>query len=142
LRIALPTGPGADLLFERIAADLSAIGLEVRRVGMGAQADLRLVDSAASYARAPWFLNQLSCANAAALCSSSADRFVALAREEPDPEARAGLISQAEAELTRTNSYLPFGAPIRWSLVAGDVNGIASNVWSAHPLMPMAMRPK
>ena len=142
LRIALPTGPGADLLFERFSADFKAIGLEVRRVGLGAEADLRLVDSAATYARAPWFLNQLSCANARALCSSSADRYATLARTETDPVARAGFLSQAEAELTKTNSYLPIGAPIRWSLVGGNVNGITANVWNVHPLMPMALRPK
>jgi peptide/nickel transport system substrate-binding protein/oligopeptide transport system substrate-binding protein len=142
LRIAMPAGPGADMLFGRIAADFQAIGLEARRVAFGADADLRLVDSAASYARAPWFLNQLSCASARALCSSAADRFAERARSEPDPVERANLLSMAEAELTKTNSYLPLGAPIRWSLVAGDVTGIAPNVWNVHPLMPMALRPK
>lgn len=142
LRIALPAGPGNDLLFARIAADFKAIGLGSRRVSEKAAADLRLVDRVARYARAPWFLNQLSCAAARGLCSSVADRFAAEARSQPDPALRAELLSDAEAELTKTNSFLPLGVPIRWSLVGGNATGIAVNRWNMHPLMPMALRPK
>jgi peptide/nickel transport system substrate-binding protein/oligopeptide transport system substrate-binding protein len=142
LRIAVPSGPGADLLFERVAADFKAIGLESRRVGMSAKADLRLVDVVARYARAPWFLNQLSCAAARGLCSSAADRLAAKAHTEPDPALRAELISGAEAELTKTNSYLPLGVPIRWSLLGGNASGFSVNRLNVHPLMPMALRPK
>ena len=49
---------------------------------------------------------------------------------------------QAEAELTKANVFVPFGAPIRWSLVRGEAAGFAVNRWNIHPLMPMAMRPK
>src|SRR3546814_10057674 len=44
LRIALPDGPGATLLFGGITASLAAIGVETERVPMRADADLRLVD--------------------------------------------------------------------------------------------------
>jgi ABC-type transport system substrate-binding protein len=142
LRIALPAGPGSDLLFERIAADFKAIGLGSRRVSLAAKTDLKLIDSVARVARAPWFLNQLSCGSARGLCSSVADRLAAEARAEPDPALRAELLSNAEAELTRANSYLPLGVPIRWSLVGGDATGIEINRWNVHPLMPMALRPK
>ncbi len=142
LRIALPAGPGADLLFARIAADFKAIGLDSRRVGEGAKADLKLIDKVARFGRSPWFLNQLSCAAARGLCSSVADRLAAEARTEPDPALRAELLSGAEAELTKANSFLPLGVPIRWSLVGGDATGIAINRWNVHPLMPMALRPK
>ena len=142
LRIALPVGPGADILFERLAADLKSIGLEVRRVPLAADADLRLVDSVARYARPAWFFNQLSCANARALCSASADRFFADAQAEADPVKRADLYSQAEAQLTLANSYIPIATPIRWSLISGATTGYAPNRWSAHPLMPLAIIPK
>lgn len=142
LRIALPAGPGANLLFQRLAADFKAIGLDSRRVSAAAKADLRLVDTVAAYARAPWFLNQLSCAAAKGLCSSAADRLAAEARAEPDPALRAELLSGAEAELTKANSFLPLGVPIRWSLVGGNATGLAVNRWNMHPLMPMALRPK
>lgn len=142
LRIALPSGPGGDQVFQRLAADFKAIGLDTRRVAEGADADLRLIDVVARYARAAWFLNQLSCGAGRALCNPAADRLTAEALDQPDPAKRADLYAEAEAQLTVTNSFIPFGVPIRWSLVAGKATGFVANRWNVHPLMPMAMRPK
>ena len=141
LRLALPTGPGADLLFERLASDLKLIGLGVQRVALTADADLRLIDRTARYARPAWFFNQLSCANARALCSVAADRLATEAQTEPSLVKRAELYAQAEAQLTVANAFIPFGVPIRWSLV-GDSSGFAANRWGVHPLMPLAFIPK
>lgn len=141
LRIALPAGPGSDLLFDRLSSDLKAAGLIVQRVGSNADADLRLIDRIARYDRPGWFFNQLSCANARALCSVTADKLVADAQAQPDMAKRAELYAQAEAQLTTENTYIPFGAPIRWSLI-GTVNGFAPNRWGIHPLMPLASVPK
>lgn len=141
VRIALPAGPGAALLFERLQHDLRAIGLDALQVTDGADADLRLVDVVALYPRPGWFLNQLSCAARRGLCSAEADAVMRAARVSDDPAARAQLLAQAEAVLTGSNLFIPFGAPVRWSLVRGEVNGFAANRWSIHPLMPMAMRP-
>ncbi|MDP3907853.1 ABC transporter substrate-binding protein [Novosphingobium sp.] len=142
LRIALPTGPGGDILLRQLVRDFGAIGLGVRRVGETADADLRLVDTTARYARVGWFLNQLSCANARGPCSANADRLAADALSEPDPIKRAELYAQAEAQLTIANSFIPFGVPVRWSLVSGATTGFAPNRWNIHPLMPLAMHPK
>lgn len=142
LRLALPAGPGADALFRHLQADFAAIGLVAARVGESADADLRLVDSVARYARAAWFLNQLSCAVARGLCNGQADRLVASAMSEPDAAKRADIYASAEARLTITNSFIPFGVPIRWSLVGGNVTGFAVNRLNVHPLMPLALRPK
>lgn len=142
LRVALPGGPGADLVFARIESDLKAIGLNVTRVGLEADADLRLVDSVASYLGAGWFLNRLSCASQPAGCSPAADKFAAQAVAEPDPVKRAELFSQAEAQLTMANGYIPLGVPVRWSLVRGGLNGFAPNRLAVHPLMSLAMLPK
>lgn len=142
LRIALPRGPGSDLLFKRLNADLAAIGLEGRQVRLDADADLRLVDAVASYGSPQWFFNRLSCAVLVAACSPAADKFANAARLEADPTKQADLISQAEAQLTLSNSYIPLGAPIRWSLVSGTVTGFAPNRMAAHPLMSMAMLPR
>lgn len=142
LRLALPAGPGADRLLARLAEDFKAIGLDVRRVGENAEADLRLIDTVARYPRASWFLNQLSCAARRALCSPQADRLVAAALDEPDPAKRGELYANAEAQLTIANGFIPFGVPIRWALVAGKANGFVANRWNVHPLMPLALRPK
>ena len=142
LRIALPAGPGADVLFGRLQEDFKAIGLGSRRVSEGAPAELRLVDLVARYSRTSWFLHQLSCTNARALCSSAADTRAAQARAATDAGSRAALQAEAEAELTSANVFIPFGPPIRWSLISGDATGFAPNRWGIHPLMPLAMRPK
>lgn len=142
VRIALPTGPGADLLFQRLEADFKAIGVTARRVGAEAETDLRLIDMVASYAAAPWFFNRLSCAAPRIVCSAAADRLAAQAVAEPDPAKRAELSSQAEAQLTVANGYIPLGVPIRWSLVAGSVTGFAANRLAVHPLMSLAMLPR
>lgn len=146
LRIALPAGPGGDVLFARLAADLKAIGVGVRRVAVvgpaDGDADLRLVDTVARYPRADWFLNQFACSGLRGVCSIAADRLATQARVENDPAKRAELYSQAEAQLTIANGYIPLGVPIRWSLVAGGATGFAPNRWNVHPLMPLALRPK
>ena len=141
LRIVLPAGPGGTLLLERLQHDLRAIGLDARQVGEGADADLRLVDAVALYPRSGWFFNRLSCPARQGLCSAEADALVKNARATADPAARAALMADAEAVLTRANVFIPFGAPVRWSLVRGEVKGFAANRWAIHPLMPMAMRP-
>ncbi len=142
LRIAMPEGPGGDVLFGRLRDDLLSIGIESRRVSESATADLRLVDLVARYPRASWFLNQLSCANARSLCNSAADTRAAQAIAQSSASARAALQAEAEAQLMAANTFIPFGTPIRWSLVSGDVTGFAPNIWGTHPLMPLAMRPK
>lgn len=142
LRIALPAGPGSKVLFGRLADDFKAIGVEAVQVRENAPADLRLVDTVARYVRAGWFLNQLSCANVRILCSANADRLASQALLEPDPAKRADLFAQAEAQLTIANSFIPFGVPIRWSLVSGQTTGFMPNPWNVHPLMPLAMLPK
>lgn len=142
IAIDLPPGPGGDMLLARLREDLGAIGIALSRAASPRDADLRLVDLVARYPRAGWFLNQLSCAAARGLCSALADRRAAEARSASTPALRATLIAEAEAELTTANVYIPFGQPIRWSLVRGDVTGFATNRWGVHPLMPLAMRPR
>ena len=142
LKVAMPGGPGNDLLFERIAEDLKAIGLESRRVGAAADADLRLVDVVARYPAAAWFLDQLACSAANKVCNPTADLLVERALNEPDAVKRADLYASAEAQLTITNSYIPFGVPVRWSLISASTNGFAPNRWAIHPLMPMAILPR
>ncbi|MFA7603587.1 MAG: ABC transporter substrate-binding protein [Novosphingobium sp.] len=142
LRIALPGGPGGDMLFARLRADLDAIGITARQAGPGDEAELRLIDIVARYPRVGWFLHELSCDAGHGLCSEDADWTAAQARHATDPALAADLLADAEAELTKANVFIPFGPPIRWSLVRGDVSGFATNPWNLHPLMPMALRPR
>ena len=40
--------------------------------------------------------------------------------------------------MTQDNIYIPLGAPIRWSLVAGEGAGFAVNRWGLHSLIALA----
>lgn len=138
--VSLPPGPGSKLLFERLAADWREIGVATALVEP-AEADLRHVDALARFADPRWYLNQLSCSLRRGLCSPEADVLVKEATAQADPRARAALLAEAEAELTALNAYIPLGAPVRWSLVRGDIEGFVENVWSFHPLFPLSQRP-
>jgi peptide/nickel transport system substrate-binding protein len=142
LSVWLPEGPGSTILFRGISGDLAAVGITVTRAADDETGDLRLLDTVASYPLAAWFLNHLSCAEDFGLCSEAADELVALASTSQDAAERSALLAEAEAELTAANVFIPFGPPIRWSLVRGDVNGFATNPWGWHPLMPLARLPR
>lgn len=142
LRVALPEGPGGDLLFERIGRNLTAVGITVVKVGPTEQAHLRLVDVVARYGEPQWFLNQFHCGHRGGLCSSTVDGLVAQAQATRDPAEASRLLAQAEAQLTALDAFIPFGAPIRWSLVRSNVTGFAANRWGFHPLSPLAEVPR
>ena len=61
---------------------------------------------------------------------------------EIDPVARATLLAEAESALTLSNVYIPFGSPLRFSLVRGDVDNFAANAWAFHPLPALAVIPR
>jgi peptide/nickel transport system substrate-binding protein/oligopeptide transport system substrate-binding protein len=142
LRIALPAGAGADQLYVKLAADLKLVGLAAVRVGWADRADLRLIDAVASYPRAAWYFNQFNCANQRGLCSSEADKLFAEAADAPDPAKRTELMAQAEARLDEADVFIPFGPPVRWSLVRSRLAGFAANPLGYHPLMSLALLPK
>jgi ABC-type oligopeptide transport system substrate-binding subunit len=142
IRIALPEGPGGDLLFGRLGRNFTTVGITVVKVAPNESADLRLVDSVARYGEPQWFLNQFHCGYSGGLCSSTVDRLVAQAQATRDAAEARRLLAQAEAQLTSLQAFIPFGAPIRWSLVRSNVTGFAANRWGFHPLPPLAEVPK
>lgn len=142
LRLDLPDGPGGDILFERLSTDMQAIGIKAVRMRGAGDADLRMLDVVARYPRVSWFLNQLSCASLRGPCSNKADLLVAAVPATAEPAGKAVLLERAQEQLEAANVFIPFGAPVRWSLVSGGVSGFSANRWGLHPLMPMATRPK
>lgn len=141
LTIAMPPGPGSDILLSELAKDLAVVGLTLEPAGGNAAPDLRLVDRLARYADARWFLNQFNCTLKRGLCSLEADELLRQAGRTSDASASSALLAEAEAKLTASNVYIPIGAPIRWSLVRGGVDGFSENRWGLHPLFPLALRP-
>ena len=98
---------------------------------------------AARVAEAEWQLDvpDFGLPDEAGLRAVLADMLEAM-RAAPDGAQRSALYAEAEAELTLANVFIPFGQPVRWSLVRGDVSGFATNRWGVHPLMPIATRPR
>ncbi|ANY18767.1 Periplasmic oligopeptide-binding protein precursor [Tsuneonella dongtanensis] len=142
ITVALPEGPGADLLLREIAADWREVGVNAVRARSGQPADLELVDTLARYGSRRWFLNQFACRVRRVLCDPKADELVQAANREADPAARATLLAEAETRLTAQQGYIPLGAPVRWSLVRGDISGFIENNWAIHPLYPLALAPR
>ncbi|WP_230292534.1 ABC transporter substrate-binding protein [Croceicoccus sp. Ery5] len=141
LTIALPSGRGGDLLFARLRNDFAAIGLTLTRAANPARADLHMVDEVAHVRMARWYLNRFHCGVSGAACSAEGDALVEQALAEPDATARAALMAQAEALIVAENGFIPFGTPIRFSLVRGSVEGFAVNGLGVHPLSQLALNP-
>jgi ABC-type oligopeptide transport system substrate-binding subunit len=142
VRVALPVGPGSDMLFRELANDWAAIGVTAVRVPEGKPADLEFVDTLARLGGRRWYLDQFACVVHRTLCSPEADALVADAARESDPVARGTMLAEAEERLAALGGFIPFGAPVRWSLVRGNIDGFAENRWGLHPLLPLAMGPR
>ncbi|WP_284123712.1 ABC transporter substrate-binding protein [Parerythrobacter aestuarii] len=141
LSVSLPQGPGSNLLFEKLAEDFASIGVTLQRAQPGEAADLRLVDRLARYAGARWFLNQFNCDISQPVCSPDADVLVDQSLDAPTADEAANLLAGAEGAMNDAEVFIPFGAPIRWSLVRGGVGGFSENRWGRHPLFPLAIAP-
>lgn len=138
IRVGLPDGPGSDLLFTSLEQDWQAIGIRTERVGLGEGGDLELRDRLARYASPRWFLNQLNCTIAIGLCSEEADALVRQSLALRDPVAKQALLIEAHQILTDEDVFIPFGVPVRWSLVRGSIDGYQANPWGLHPLPALA----
>ena len=133
LRVALPDGPGATTLFALVRHDLGMIGLQIQRVAMEDDADLRLVDEVAAYDSALWYLGRIGCARQVH-CSPQAEaqlQGAALATSQAERMAR---VVQAEALMQAHNGYIALGAPVRWSLVSRRLTGFLPSPRARHPL--------
>lgn len=138
VRVALPRGPGSDLLFRRLTEAWAAIGVTTRRAAPGEAADLELRDTVARYSSPSWYLNQFHCTLGAGLCAPRADALTREAMAERDPARREQLFAEAHAALVEREVYIPLGAPVRWSLVRASIQGYLPNAWGIHPLFPLS----
>jgi oligopeptide transport system substrate-binding protein len=137
LRIALPKGPGARLLFVRIATDWQAIGVPAIAVSIGAKdADLRLIDEVAPNSSANWYLTRTGC-EYGLVCNPVADLALKEARAAPSLGQRSAAIARADAAYAEHMAYIPLAKPLRWSLVSPALPRFRDNPFTAHPFMEM-----
>jgi ABC-type transport system substrate-binding protein len=118
------------------------VGVRLLRATSADSADLLLVDRVARYADPRWFLNQFNCSLGNGACTPQTDRLVREALAEVDPQARTAKLVEAETAITLDNVYIPFGSPLRFSLVRSTVQGFAPNQRAFHPLPPLATIPR
>ena len=141
IAIYLPPGPGSDRLFARLAQDFAQVGIETERAATMREADLRLRDRVARYLQPRWFLNQFHCDIVPRQCNPQADALVAQSLDTQSAQERAALLRQAEELLLADNTFIPLGAPVRWSLVRANLTGFAENPLAVHPLFPLSGAP-
>ncbi|MGN6122008.1 MAG: ABC transporter substrate-binding protein [Sphingomonas oligoaromativorans] len=141
LRVALPAGPGARMLFASIAADWRAIGVQAVRVAPDAPADLRLVDEVAPADIASFYLRAFACARQVP-CTPVSEKVLLAARLAPTLYERSVLLTQADALITQTVPFIAFGPPVRWSLVAQRLDLYRDSPRAFHPLNELRSPPK
>lgn len=129
LRVALPDGPGATLLYGYIGAALVSLGIAPERVAADAPADLRLIDAVAPYDSARWYV-----ATACQLCSEATQTAIDAARDADSPRMRAQQIAIADAALANEVAFIPIARPLRWSLVSIRLKAWTGNSRAWHPL--------
>ena len=139
IRIALPEGPGAQLLFNRLASDWAPLGIKLERSTAGQAADLKLIDSVAPSTSPAWFLRQFRC-GAAPICGEEADPLLDAARLAPVAAQRGALLAEASRLMDEAQLFLPIAAPVRWSLVSDRIEGFAGNRFARHTLTSLEER--
>ena len=133
LAIDLPDGPGARILFDRLAADWGAIGIKLVRADKINPADFKLVDAVAPSASPAWFVRSFRC-TVRPSCSIEADAAMDSARTATVADQRAAFIREASQILEGKSFFIPLAAPVRWSLVGTRIEGFAENIVARHPL--------
>jgi peptide/nickel transport system substrate-binding protein len=112
IRVAMPPGPGARLLFAFVAQDWARVGISAEMVDADARnADLALIDRVAPPATRATFA-----------CAVSAGC---------DPADRLELINPP---------FIPIATPVRWSLVAPALGLFTENGLAVHPLDQLRSR--
>ncbi|NIJ36364.1 peptide/nickel transport system substrate-binding protein [Sphingopyxis panaciterrae] len=140
LRIALPDSPGGRILFAYVAADFARLGIESRRVGLAADADLRLIDEVMPNDDALWALRRLSCRRDT-LCNREAQQLIDQATANIDIGQRAQQVGEAEAVMARYTPFIPLATPLRWSVASQRLTGLRANGRAQHPLNHLIAAP-
>ena len=139
IRIALPDGPGSEILLNRLSQDWGALGIRVERSGEAGAADLKLVDKVAPSSSASWYLRQFRC-EVAPVCDVEVDEILAGARGTTVLAQHIALLAEASRKIDELQLFIPITAPVRWSLVSGRISGFAGNRFAIHTLVGLEQR--
>ncbi|MEO6225262.1 MAG: ABC transporter substrate-binding protein [Sphingomicrobium sp.] len=138
--VALPEGPGADLLLRQLQHDWGALGFRVERTPASPIATFMLIDEVAPSASPAWFVRRFQC-SFATQCDPAADKLLEAARTQADPPQRYALVMEAAALIDDAQLFIPLTAPVRWSLASGRIQSFAGNRYARHTLTDLDQRP-
>jgi oligopeptide transport system substrate-binding protein len=140
IRIALPDGPGAELLLRELTLDWGALGFKVERAASAASADFALVDEVAPSTSPAWFVRRFRC-GIVPVCDPDLYELLASARVTAVAAQRYALLAQAAAKIDDDQLFIPITAPIRWSLVSKRIQGFVGNRYARHTLTDLENKP-
>ncbi|MDQ8757935.1 ABC transporter substrate-binding protein [Sphingosinicella sp. LHD-64] len=132
LRVAIPNGPGYEIMFSSLRRDWARIGVEAMRVAPGAAAHLRLVDAVAPANLPTWYLRFFTC-DASPVCDAAVDETLQRARLAATAAERQAALAEADRSLAALTPYIALGGPVRWSLVSRRLTGFRPNAFARHP---------
>lgn len=133
IRVSLPTGASARLLFAALSDDWRRIGVRARLVGPNDPADLHLIDEVAPQSSALWYLSRVSCAHRMP-CSEAGEAALGAIASVAKPSDRSAAIAEADAAFASNQPYIPIALPLRWSLVGPQLTGWRASGFATHPL--------
>lgn len=134
IRVALPEGPGAQIVLQRLRTDWGPLGIEVEPAGREAPADFRFLDQVAPSVSPAWFLRNFRC-EVAAVCLPDTDELLQAARLTLSAAQRYQFMADAERQMREAVLFIPIAAPVRWSLVGRGLSGFAENRFGRHSLI-------
>ena len=140
IHLALPDGPGAELLLRALVLDWGALGFKVERAAAPDSADFAIVDEVAPSTSAAWFVRRFRC-GAAPVCNPEMNNLLESARTALVPAQRYALLAQVAAMIDDRQLFIPITAPIRWSLVSRRIQGFAGNRFARHTLTDLEVKP-
>jgi oligopeptide transport system substrate-binding protein len=138
ITVALPAGPGSDLLFQELKRDWNALGLTVEQAPT-TDADFTLIDEVAPSSSPSWFVRRFRC-GVVPVCDAQADQLMDAARTMPIAAQRYALLTEAAARIDDAQLFIPITAPVRWSLVSGRVQNFAGNRYARHTLTDLEQK--
>ncbi|GAA3906977.1 hypothetical protein GCM10022276_26830 [Sphingomonas limnosediminicola] len=140
IKIAVPEGPGGELLLVALGRDWGIFGFKVERAKDLAEANFRVIDLVAPSASSAWFVRQFRC-DVTPICDPEADGLMDAARQTLIPPQRYALLQQAALKIDEKLLFIPIAAPVRWSLVSNRIQGFAGNRYAVHTLTGLDQKP-
>lgn len=140
IRVALPKGPGGELLLQILMRDWGALGFTVQWARSPASADFGLIDEVAPSSSPAWFARRFQCGDVP-VCDADMKDILESARTSQVAAQRYALIAQAARIIDEQQLFIPITAPVRWSLVSNRVQNFAGNRYARHTLVDLDQKP-